>query len=175
MSGKSIRYPGGDRQILSRPILARPPQRQDFGKQELGFRPGISDRHPPEIAINAARLDSPGQIRIAFSTARSSVVQQSRHLTRPARLEQKRGRVYNRKEGKPCPPKSSTRESVGSSSASQRLPVTVHGRHRRGEMAFRDVGLEDVGCGEKATQDKLEREIRYFSNRFRPRESERGR
>ncbi len=57
-------------------------------------------------------------------------------------------------------PKSSTRESVGSSSASQRLPVTVHGRYRRGEMAFRDVDLEDVGCGEKATQDKLEREIR---------------
>ncbi len=44
-----------------------------------------------------------------------------------------------------------------------------------GEMAFRDGDLEDVGCGEKATQDKLEREIRDFSNRFRPRESERGR
>ena len=90
----------------------------------------------------------------------------SRHLTRPARLEQKRGRVYNQKEGKPCPPKSSTRESVGSSSASQRLPVTVHGRHRRGEMAFRDVDLEDVGRGEKATQDKLEREIRGFLESF---------
>ncbi len=35
-------------------------------------------------------------------------MQQSRHLTRPARLDQKRGRVYNRKEGKPYPPKSST-------------------------------------------------------------------
>ncbi len=44
--------------------------------------------------------------------------------------------------------------------------VTVHGPHRRGEMAFRDVDLEDVGCGEKATQDKLEREIRGFLESF---------
>ncbi len=35
-----------------------------------------------------------------------------------------------------------------------------------GEMAFRDVDLEDVGCGEKATQDKLEREIRGFLESF---------
>ncbi len=44
--------------------------------------------------------------------------------------------------------------------------VTVHGRDRRGEMPFRDVDLEDVGSGEKATQGKLEKEIRRFLESF---------
>ena len=44
--------------------------------------------------------------------------------------------------------------------------VTVHGRHRRGEMMFRDVNLEDVGCGEKSTQDTLVREIRRLLESF---------
>ena len=44
--------------------------------------------------------------------------------------------------------------------------VTVHERHRRGEIMFRDVDLEDVGCGEEATQDKLAREIRRFLESF---------
>ncbi len=44
--------------------------------------------------------------------------------------------------------------------------VSVHGRHRRGEMMFRDVDLEDVGCGEKSTQDKLAREIRRLLDSF---------
>ncbi len=44
--------------------------------------------------------------------------------------------------------------------------VTVHGRHRRGEMTFRDVDLEDAGCGEKPTQGKLEKEIRRLLESF---------
>ncbi len=46
--------------------------------------------------------------------------------------------------------------------------ASVHGRQRRGEMAFPDVDLEDAGCGEKATQDKLEKEIRGFLESFQP-------
>ena len=46
--------------------------------------------------------------------------------------------------------------------------VTVHGRHRRGEILFRDVDLEDAGSGEKATQDKLEKEIRRLLESFQP-------
>ena len=42
----------------------------------------------------------------------------------------------------------------------------VHGRHRRGEMMFRDVDLEDVGCGEKAPQDRLAQEIRRLLESF---------
>jgi len=44
--------------------------------------------------------------------------------------------------------------------------VSVHGRHRRGEMIFRDVEFEDVGCGEKSTQDKLAHEIRRLLESF---------
>ncbi len=44
--------------------------------------------------------------------------------------------------------------------------VAVHERHCRGEMMFRDIELEDVGCDEKSTQDKLAREIRRLLESF---------
>jgi len=44
--------------------------------------------------------------------------------------------------------------------------VSVHERHCRGEMMFRDIELEDAGCDEKSTQDKLAREIRRLLESF---------
>ncbi len=46
--------------------------------------------------------------------------------------------------------------------------VEIHGHVKRGEIPFRDVDLEDAGAGEKAAQDKLEREIRDLLTSRRP-------
>ena len=39
--------------------------------------------------------------------------------------------------------------------------IELEGHVRRGEITFRDVGLEDAGAGEKKAQEQLESQMRY--------------
>lgn len=49
--------------------------------------------------------------------------------------------------------------------------VEAHGHVKRGDIAFRDVDLEDAAAGEKAAQQQLETQIRYVLDRFQTRPS----